>query len=232
MDVSCITTQQIVYYPVDVPSSVSISGSKSVLFWLSWADASRVQNSAQGRDVCEYSYPAGKLTIWARWAAQLLPVRVGGVSGRDGVSSRVGYLRRLVGGAPVPVHLHCVCRFFAVPLWQSRDPAVWFWGSIAKYLSILVFTFLCQGRSTPRFVSSWATVRGIIIRNCVSTTAPCENTPSAVFTIFKARRMLDGSSCTWPPCPAIVADMLKTSKKLVAACNDEIRQVPQPCTPP
>jgi len=39
----------------------------------------------------------------------------------------------------------------------------------------------------------------------------------AILAIFKARRMSDCSSCTWPPCLAIVADMLKTSKKLVAA---------------
>jgi len=37
------------------------------------------------------------------------------------------------------------------------------------------------------------------------------------FPIFKARRMSDCWSCTRPPCLAILADMLKTYKKLVAA---------------
>ena len=85
IDVSCITTQQIVYQAVDVPSLVSVSGSKSVSCWLSWADASRLNNSAQGRDVCEYAYPASKLTIWERCAPELLPVGVGGVPGRGGI---------------------------------------------------------------------------------------------------------------------------------------------------
>ena len=93
------------YYPVDVPSSVSISGSKSVSCWLSWAEASPVNDSAQGRAGCEYAYPAGKLTIWARLAAELLPAAVSGVSGKGGVAC----LRRLGGGAPVPLRLPRVC---------------------------------------------------------------------------------------------------------------------------
>jgi hypothetical protein len=51
MNVSCITTQQIVYKLVAVPSSVSISESTSGLFWASWAYALRVKDSAQGWDV-------------------------------------------------------------------------------------------------------------------------------------------------------------------------------------
>jgi len=35
-----------------------------------------------------------------------------------------------------------------------------------------------------------------------------------------------------PPCPAIVAGMVKTYKKSVARCNYEIWQLPQPYTPP
>jgi hypothetical protein len=38
-----------------------------------------------------------------------------------------------------------------------------------------------------------------------------------ILAILKARRMSDCFSCTRPPCLAIVADMLKTYKTLVAA---------------
>jgi len=62
---------------VDVSSLVSISGSKSVSCWLSWAYASGVKNSAQGVEVCEYTYLAGKLTIWEYWAPVLLPCSMG-----------------------------------------------------------------------------------------------------------------------------------------------------------
>jgi hypothetical protein len=48
---------------MDVPLSGSISGSKSVLCSLSWADASGVQDTAPGRKVSKYTYPAGKLMI-------------------------------------------------------------------------------------------------------------------------------------------------------------------------
>jgi len=44
MDVSCITMQQTVYQPVDVPSSVNKSGIKSVLHLQSLAYASRLIN--------------------------------------------------------------------------------------------------------------------------------------------------------------------------------------------
>jgi hypothetical protein len=61
MNVSCITKQQIVYEPVDAPSSGSISGSKSLSRSFSWADASRVKDSEQGREVCKYVLLASKL---------------------------------------------------------------------------------------------------------------------------------------------------------------------------
>jgi len=64
MNISCITTQQIEYYPVGVPSSVSISESVSVLFGLSWADASKREQFTHGMEECEYAYPASKLIFW------------------------------------------------------------------------------------------------------------------------------------------------------------------------
>jgi len=52
----------------------------------------------------------------------------------------------------------------------------------------------------------------------------------SILAIFNARRMSDCSSCTRPPCLAIVADMLKTYKTLVDASNNEIRLLPLPYT--
>jgi len=69
---------------VDIASSVSISLLKSVSPWLSWADATRVNDSAHGRNVCEYANPHGKLMIWVRSAVELLPIWAGGVLGRGG----------------------------------------------------------------------------------------------------------------------------------------------------
>ena len=100
---------------MDVPSSVSISGSKSELCRVFRAKASSIKNSAEGRDVCEHAYPASELTIWARSAPELLPVGAGGVSGGGGVASGVSCLCLSGEGAPVPLRLHHVCGFFGVP---------------------------------------------------------------------------------------------------------------------
>jgi len=143
---------------VDVPSSVSISGSTSVSCWLSWAVALRVKNSAQGREVCEYAYAAGKYTIWERWAPEVLLVGADGVLGRGGIGSGVGCLRWLGGGARA-LRLQRVSGFCTVPFWQGRHPAVWFWWSIARCLSIAAFSFLCPGNSTRGFFSSQTSAR-------------------------------------------------------------------------
>jgi len=146
LDVSGIT-KQIVYQPVDVPSSVSISGSESVSCWLSWAYVSGVKYSIHGRDVCEYTYPAGKLRIWKGWAAPLIPGGMrgvpgwGGVPGRDGIGSGVGCLCQSGEDAPVPLRLHYIWGFFAVPFWQSRHLSVRFSWSVAGCLCITAFTF-------------------------------------------------------------------------------------------
>jgi len=52
----------------------------------------------------------------------------------------------------------------------------------------------------------------------------------AILAIFKARRMSDYSSCTRPHCLAIVADMLKTYKKLDVASKRKNQLFPQPYT--
>jgi len=132
-----------------------------------------------------------------------------GGSGRGGAG--------LGGGAPLPLHLQRVCGCFVVPFWQWRQPSIWFSRTIAGCLSIAAFTLLCPGNSTPRFCPSRTSAWGVLISCCVSSIAARENPPLAILAIFKARRMSDCSSCTRPPCLAIVADMLKTSRKLVAA---------------
>jgi hypothetical protein len=47
------------------------------------------------------------------------------------------------------------------------------------------------------------------------------------FARLKARGMTEYSSCTWPPCLTIVADMLETYKKLFAASNRKLQLSPQ-----
>jgi len=212
MNVSRITTQLIVYYP----SSVSISGWKSVSCWVF---SSSSKNSAQGRAVCEYVYPAGKVTISEGWAPEVLPVGAGGMPGGGGVGSGVGSPCWAGRGAPVALHLQCDCGFFVVPFWQGRQPDVWFWRSIARCHCIAAFTFECPGNSTPRFFSSQTSVRGSSMRYFVSSIEAREKHSLAILAIFNARCMSDSSRCTRPPCFAIVADMLKFYKTLVAASN-------------
>jgi len=117
--------------------------------------------------------------------------------------------------------------FFAVPLWQGGHPGMWFQRSIAGCLSIAAFTFLCPANSTPRSFSSRTSARGFLMRYCVSSTAARENPSLAILAIFKPRRTSVCSSCTRPPCLAIVADMLNTYKKFVAASNNEMRLLHQ-----
>jgi len=129
-----------------------MSGSRSGLYLLS---SSWSKNSAQGRAVSEYVYPAGKLTVWECSAPEVLQIGAGGMRGRDGIRSGVRCLCRSGGGAPVCFRLQRVWWFFARPFWQGRQLDVWFWRRITRCLCIAVFTFLCPGHSTPRFFSSW-----------------------------------------------------------------------------
>jgi len=76
---------------------------------------------------------------------------------------------------------------------------------------------------TPRFLSSRTLERGSFIWYCVSSVVAREIPPLAISAIFKARCLSECSSCTLPPCSAIVADMLKTYNKLVAASRNQIR---------
>jgi len=170
--------------------------------------------------------------IWEHWAPEVLPDGAGGVLGSGRIGSGVGCLRRLGGGAPVHLCPQIVWRFFAVPIWQGRHPAVWFCQSIAASLAIAAFTISCPRKSTPSFLYSWTLARGNLIRYCISSNAAHENPPLAISAIFKARHMSDCSRCSRPPFLAIVADMLKTYNGVVAASNNENRRLPQPYMPP
>ena len=91
---------------------------------------------------------------------------------------------------------------------------------------------ICCGNSTPVLFSSRTSGQGYLIRYFVSSIEACENQPLAILAVLKARRILDCSSCTGPPCLAIVPDLLKTYKKLVTASNNEILLLPQSYTLP
>ena len=164
------------------------------------------QNQELGSGVFIYTYAGGTPSVLE---LSLSSDGAGGVPGPGGACRG--------GGAPVPLYLQRLCGFFVVPFWKERQPSIWFLRTIAGCLLIAAFTLLCLGNWTPRFFSSRTSARGFLISCCVSSIAARENPPLAVLAIFKARGMSDCSSCTRPPCLAIVADMLKTSKKLVAA---------------
>jgi len=166
----------------------------------------KLNNRALERGVCVYTYPGCTTSV-----SELSPSSdgAGGVLGWGGASRGEG--------APMPLRLQCVCEFFAVSVWQGSQPSVWFLRTIAGCLSITAYTLVYLGNRTPWFFSSRTSARGFLIACCVSSIAARENPPLANLSIFKARRMSDCSSCTWPPWLAIVADMLKTYKKFVAA---------------
>ena len=149
---------------MDVPSSASISGLKSVSCWLSWAYTSRLENWALGRGACDYTHLGGKLLIWELWAPSLSPGDAGGILGRGGVSSSVSCLCWSGVGATVHLGLPPVSIFIAVLFWQGRHSSMWFWWSLTGCLSIAAFIEVCPGDSTPCFISSWASARGSLIR--------------------------------------------------------------------
>jgi len=95
---------------------VSLSGLKFVLCCLFRPFASRVKQSAQGRQECEYTYPAGKLSVTEHSAPWLLPGGAGGVPGCGGIGSGVGCHRQLGGGASGTLNLQHICWVLVVPL--------------------------------------------------------------------------------------------------------------------
>jgi len=179
-----------------------------------------------GRGVCIYTYPGGTPSIPEDCAPSVSLEGSGGIPGRCGIFSGVGCLSPSGGGAPVPLRLQHVSRFYAVPLWQRRLPSIRFSRSIAGCLSMADFTLLCPGNSTPRYCSSRTSSRGFFIRYLVCSIVARKNPPLAIFAISKARHMSDCSSCTRPPCLAIVAGMVTTYMTLVDASTYQIRLLP------
>jgi len=161
MDVRCITTQQIVYWPVDVSSSVGESGLKSLSPLRSLAYASRVETWALGRGVCIYTYPGVTPSISEAWAPSLSSGGTGGILGGYGIGCGVSCLIRSSGGAPAPLSVWGFC---AGPFGPGRQPSVRFSRSIAGCRSIAAFTFICPGKSAPWFHCSWTSAGGYLIR--------------------------------------------------------------------
>jgi len=116
MDVYCITMQQIVYYPVDGPFSVSKSGSQSSLHLQSLAYASRLKNWVLRRGVCIYTYPGGAWSIMEHLLASLPAGDEGGILGSGDANAG--------GGVPTSLRLQRVCGFFAVPVSKGRQHSV------------------------------------------------------------------------------------------------------------
>jgi len=177
MAVSCFNTQQIVYYPVDVPSSLCKSGLKSFSCWLSWTYASSLNNWALGREPGEYTYPSHKLSISEHFATSLSLCAAGGVTDGECLGSGVYCLYQSGGGAPIPLHLHCICGFTTMPFWQGRQVSMWFAWSIARYLSIVASTLWCPGISTLNIFLSWTSAWGFLICCCISSIAALEHPP-------------------------------------------------------
>jgi len=175
----------------------------------SLAYESRLKNRAQGSGECIYTYLGDTPCVSELWVISLSAGGAGGIPGLSGASRG--------GGAPVPLLLQWVCGFFAVRFCQGRQPSIWFSWTIAGCLSIAAFTLSCPGNTTPRFFSSQTLACGFLISCCISPIAARKNPSLAILAIFKARRMSDCSSCTWPPGLARVVDMMKTYKELVAA---------------
>jgi len=80
------------------------------------------------------------------------------------------------------------------------------------------------------FFCSRTSALGFLMWYCVSSVVVCKNPSLAILAIFKTRCMSDCSSCTQPPCIAIVADILKTYKIILTASTYQIWLLPLPDT--
>ena len=190
------------YLPVDGPSSVSKSGIKSLLRMQSLACGSRLNDWSPRSGVCICTYPGGTPSVSKHWVPSLSSDDAGGIPGGGG--ARRGW------GAPVASCRQHVSALFTCQFWQGRQPSVWFSPIIAGCVSSTPFTILCPGNTIIHFFSSQTSAQGFLICCSVSSIAARKNPSLAIMATFKARRMSDCSSCTQPPCFAIVAAMLKT----------------------
>jgi hypothetical protein len=144
MDVSCMTTHQIMYYPVGVPLSVCKCGSQCLSHSGSLLYTSRLINWTLGKGVCIYTFLGGILSISEAWAASLSLGGPGGILGWFSVSSGAGCMSLSDGGAWMLLRLWHVWGYCAVPCWQGWQLSIWLYWSIASCLTIAAFIFLCS----------------------------------------------------------------------------------------
>jgi len=182
---------------------------KSLSCVRSVAYSSKMTNWGLESGVCIYTYLGGTPSVPELWVLSRSSGGVGGIPGRGGAHCG--------GGAPMPLCHQSFCGFISVPFWQGRQLSVWFSSIIAGCLCIAACTLVYPGNTSTRLFSSLISAQDFFISWYVSCITACEIPPVSILDTFKARLMLDCSSGTRPPSIAIVADMLKTSKKLVAA---------------
>jgi len=109
------------------------------------------------------AYLGGTPSIWELSAPSL---SVGG-AGRIEAGGGAGFM----GGAPIPLGLQCVCRFFAVLFLWGKQPSGWCSQIMPGCISVTTFTILRPGKLTPCFFSSHTSAQGFLIRYCISSIA-------------------------------------------------------------
>jgi len=221
MDVSHITTQQIVYEPVDVPSSVSKSGLKylSRLWFLAYP--SSLKNWALGSRECIYTYLGGTHWISEASSPWLSQGNTGAILARCDVRSRVSWLSQGGGGAPVHLFLQCIWGFCALLFDYKGSHLFDFPEPSPGVCPLLPSQCYALNLHLP-IISFLTSAQGLFMSHCVCSIVARENPPFAILAIVQTRRMSHCSSCTQPPSIAIVADMSKTRMKLVTAFTYEI----------
>jgi len=157
---------------------------------------------------------------WMLWLSQCSVCGTGDIQGGDGIAS--------MSGTPVSFRLQGISGCCSVPCWQSRKPSVEISQTMAGCLSIPALACLYPGNKTPQFISSRTLVGLFFMMYCQLSLTVRENTHLAILATYNARRMSDCSSCKWPYCFLIVADIMKTYMKLVGASKYEIRLLPLP----
>jgi len=178
------------------------------------------------RGVWIYTYLDGTTSVSEAPAPSLSPVGSGDNAGGSCVGIWFSCPSQSGGGAHVPFRLMSVCGFCAGRFWPGGQMSVGSSQTAAGCLSIAAFPFLSAGNWSPHFFSSWTPARDFSNRIYISHIVVHRKPPLAILAIFNPRCMSECSSCTRPPCVAIVADMLKTEKKLVAPSKNESRLLP------
>jgi len=82
--------------------------------------------------------------------------------------------------------------------------------TVAGWLWIAIFIPFWTANTTPKFISSHTSEQTLLIICCIPSLATRHSAPLASLDITNAWLMSACSCCSWPPCLAIVANMLKT----------------------